>query len=201
MIISIHPPRGGWDPIASSPRFFALYFNPPTPWGVGPGSAILADAFQPISIHPPRGGWDPKCQDRRYRHAISIHPPRGGWDRYGFPGNIQALDFNPPTPWGVGPIRGQRLTSTFPFQSTHPVGGGTEELWWVGDYSDISIHPPRGGWDIGGNLNATLVFISIHPPRGGWDDRLGWTGQRSCYFNPPTPWGVGRLPTDGYQCQ
>ena len=34
---------------------------------------------------------------------------------------------------------------------------------------DISIHPPREGWDELGTVVCGNGFISIHPPREGWD--------------------------------
>ena len=78
------------------------------------------------------------------------------------------------------------------FQSTHPVRGGTGSNY-TGDWcQDISIHPPRAGWDrsCAGSVVGTDNFnpptpcgvgphgqgsggnrkgISIHPPRAGWD--------------------------------
>ena len=35
----------------------------------------------------------------------------------------------------------------------------------------ISIHPPREGWDIGEVSKPADLTISIHPPREGWDRR------------------------------
>lgn len=55
--------------------------------------------------------------------------------------------FNPPTPRGVGP--GQ--------SAQH--GAGVL----------ISIHPPREGWDLRGDVRRDLPDISIHPPLAGWD--------------------------------
>ena len=56
-----------------------------------------------------------------------------------------------------------------PFQSTHPVRGGTCPGEMERGQIIISIHPPREGWDFweNGVLNASM--ISIHPPREGWD--------------------------------
>ena len=56
--ISIHPPRVGWDQgfCLLLSRFF--YFNPPTPCGVGRGASFLSARWGEISIHPPRVGWD-----------------------------------------------------------------------------------------------------------------------------------------------
>ena len=37
-------------------------------------------------------------------------------------------------------------------------------------FFEISIHPPREGWDAGiADHVEGLHFISIHPPREGWD--------------------------------
>ena len=74
------------------------------------------------------------------------------------------------------------------FQSTHPVRGGTSKCSIQTVPVDISIHPPREGWDTSGAspfIKRTL-FQSTHPVRGGtsWADTL--TGF-CLYFNPPTP--------------
>ena len=37
-------------------------------------------------------------------------------------------NFNPPTPWGVGPLRSRRALRRGEFQSTHSVGSGTAKL-------------------------------------------------------------------------
>ena len=146
-IISIHPPRGGWD-LNCDWRFTEpFYFNPPTPWGVGPSldDGSHGDVgFQ--STHPVGGGTSGSSLQGRVG-VISIHPPRGGWDstprhgaangthfnpptpwgvgRHGLPLREQRYYFNPPTPWGVGPIVSGSAGAGAVFQSTHPVGGGT----------------------------------------------------------------------------
>ena len=58
VIISIHPPRVGWDA----------------------GAMTVEKEGKDISIHPPRVGWDESCYDRGNLRKISIHPPRVGWD-------------------------------------------------------------------------------------------------------------------------
>ena len=79
-------------------------------------------------------------------------------------------DFNPPTPWGVGPpTRGFPLHG-IRFQSTHSVGSGTRRA----------------------DRFARIAAISIHPLRGEWDCRSRRSNRKNCHFNPPTPWGVGR---------
>ena len=168
--ISIHPPRGGWDSRVGRCTVFRSNFNPPTPWGVGLGEISNFRAFIQISIHPPRGGWDGR-----------LPGPAG-----------RSRNFNPPTPWGVGPSGVFRTNWQKIFQSTHPVGGGTAAGEAIGQVVGISIHPPRGGWDTASGEHERIRGISIHPPRGGWDN-IGFqsVGKRT-HFNPPTPWGVGR---------
>ena len=38
--------------------------------------------------------------------------------------------------------------------------------------AQISIHPPRVGWDEGFHMLPLVKPISIHPPRVGWDHRV-----------------------------
>ena len=57
LLISIHPPRVGWD---------------------DDGAESASNVG--ISIHPPRVGWDYKADKSTYVYLISIHPPRVGWD-------------------------------------------------------------------------------------------------------------------------
>ena len=55
------------------------------------------------------------------------------------------------------------------FQSTHPVWGGTPEVFFCAVQRCISIHPPRVGWDKDDRGWWYADTISIHPPRVGWD--------------------------------
>ena len=41
--------------------------------------------------------------------------------------------------------------------------------------AQISIHPPRAGWDLNKLIEGRAVFISIHPPRAGWDGKTSIT--------------------------
>ena len=99
--------------------------------------------------------------------------------------------FNPPTPWGVGQYRHGGEKPSAPFQSTHPVGGGTQDGLIAKEAALFqSTHPVGGGTRMFRFLTADEI-ISIHPPRGGWDRHFGRTHGPNGYFNPPTPWGVG----------
>ena len=41
--------------------------------------------------------------------------------------------------------------------------------------SEISIHPPREGWDaLRVDALQLQLDISIHPPREGWDPPVRW---------------------------
>ena len=53
--------------------------------------------------------------------------------------------------------------------------------------SSISIHPPREGWDSAKAADRKQDIISIHPPREGWDAMVRAFRTISINFNPPTP--------------
>ena len=56
-IISIHPPRVGWDDIDANLRTLVEHFNPPTPCGVGlPLFGFIAFKIKFQSTHPVWGG-------------------------------------------------------------------------------------------------------------------------------------------------
>ena len=123
-VISIHPPRAGWDcdlcPLMETYSHFnpptpcgvglrpqcrsrcPEYFNPPTPCGVGQRIQVTPSAWPLFqSTHPVRGGTRSAFKRSR-SETISIHPPRAGWD-------------------GTQSQKQQDVL--------------------------ISIHPPRAGWD------------------------------------------------------
>ena len=79
------------------------------------------------------------------------------------------LNFNPPTPCGVGLQAGIIDLQAAQFQSTHPVWGGTLSQMLFSPSHRISIHPPRVGWDgSGAPLAASSSrFQSTHPVWGG----------------------------------
>ena len=190
---STHPVWGGTPPYRpGSGR--CPHFNPPTPCGVGPWEwplATAASTFQ--STHPVWGGTSER-QQKAYFIFISIHPPRVGWDTTEESGGESHRDFNPPTPCGVGPYKVSADWLLGLFQSTHPVWGGTVFHDFFGGDVNISIHPPRVGWDPNRVLRLWLLHsISIHPPRVGWDYRVSLLFLHRFYFNPPTRCGVGRL--------
>ena len=172
------------------------------------------------STHPVRGG---TTADKRSVKItlISIHPPRAGWDFLSVIHAARPINFNPPTPCGVGRWNSTGATGCRTFQSTHPVRGGTDGYLDMCRDACISIHPPRAGWDplsaviptpikvfqsthpVRGGTPTELGIledadISIHPPRAGWDAQDFKPPNFLTNFNPPTPCGVGLKPIITY---
>ena len=185
------PTPCGVGPNSSGYSGVLIHFNPPTPCGVGLLLRKLFPLYPPFqSTHPVWGG------TAHGHHLgsllnISIHPPRVGWDSECRCSSQTAWNFNPPTPCGVGREVEGYLADFQIFQSTHPVWGGTGHQLEALRIHEISIHPPRVGWD---DLLALLRLrdaISIHPPRVGWDPVIPCSAPVMPYFNPPTPCGVG----------
>ena len=235
MTISIHPPRVGWDskqcPGGGSDADFnpptpcgvgrycptdavgGGYFNPPTPCGVGQmatGKPTRAAVFQ--STHPVWGG-----TLHQFLHLdtapISIHPPRVGWDICEPRMVKQLWYFNPPTPCGVGHKGGCRSDPPHPFQSTHPVWGGTGarrgRLRSASDFNPptpcgvgrhctasssgaVNFNPPTP-CGVGPQLRPKVkvtTSISIHPPRVGWDRSCSYKMTQYNIFQSTHPvWG------------
>ena len=61
----------------------------------------------------------------------------------------------------------------------------------------ISIHPPRVGWDYLPRRVKRITTILIHPPRVGWDAHCCARPRRQSNFNPPTPCGAGLVVAAG----
>ena len=132
-IISIHPPRVGWDPIVGKKSVIICDFNPPTPCGVG----LLLSLYQSSSLlfqstHPVWGG---TCSIHLY-YRLFIY-------------------FNPPTPCGVG-LFTIPVIVIVALISIHPPRVGWDAVAPADDGGVlISIHPPRVGWDAGTRKSIT----------------------------------------------
>ncbi len=165
-IISIHPPREGWDP----------HFRP---------GSLRQNTFQ--STHPVRDGTVCNINDA-LQEVISIHPPREGWDQaFGLPTSAPNLfQSTHPVRDGTSKLRSMQ---SLPEISIHPPREGWDrrESGYIQRLC-ISIHPPREGWDplMVKATNTTLPFQSTHPVRDGTGRKLYHEG-RQYHFNPPTP--------------
>ena len=168
------------------------HFNPPTPCGVGRVREILpllSILFQ--STHPMRGGTahgGPSLPQNPYFNpptpcGVGLIIERRGQHN---------TNFNPPTPCGVGLRFALFGAREGPFQSTHPMWGGTgSRIRRIGRsanfnpptpcgvgqdalrrplpcYAFQSTHPMWGGTPTP-PLYLSSFSISIHPPHVGWD--------------------------------
>ena len=189
--ISIHPLRGEWDRAKQKTAFPKIYFNPPTPWGVGRTWMFMPSFYEAFQSTHSVGSGTYMDVYAKFLRGISIHPLRGEWDSIGRAAVYASCHFNPPTPWGVGRSTLSICTRTSKFQSTHSVGSGTMVLCGgamiklfqsthsVGSGTrchhnkqilyGISIHPLRGEWDSSRCNKEWQKGISIHPLRGEWD--------------------------------
>ena len=147
--ISIHPLRGEWDGFAVS----------------------QVDGTATISIHPLRGEWDVVVVGRAKAWVISIHPLRGEWDNADYVSDPYLLNFNPPTPWGVGLTQSSAAQHQSNFNPPTPWGVGRQRSGCCGCLRRFqSTHSVGSGTDLWGTAFEPF-FISIHPLRGEWDPR------------------------------
>ena len=159
--------------------------------------------------------WGGTISRRSFVHTlfISIHPPLVGWDQKSQTRSLPDMNFNPPTPCGVGQPVCIRPCSCHHFNPPTPCGVGLLILYPNSFSISISIHPPLVGWDACFSsgwhwchdfnpptpCGVGLVFrccftptINFNPPTPCGVGRVVLT--RPCntpYFNPPTPCGVG----------
>ena len=133
-----------------------------------------------------------------------------------FNSELEANDFNPRSPCGERPRRGNAdagrngaFQSTLPvwgatayvpaplgfevFQSTLPVWGATRIPLSAVFRGRISIHAPRVGSDDKALLERVVIPISIHAPRVGSDRPKGYVSPPSVEFQSTLPvWGATR---------
>ena len=191
--ISIHPPHAGWD--NDLLLFFArsVVFQSTHPMRGGTLfrwlEAGAGGHFNPptpcgVGLYYPQSVW--------YWSVISIHPPHAGWDFRLSLFRAREGPFQSTHPMRGGTCVDQRAPAPLGFQSTHPMRGGTR----YGGYSPIcqqfqSTHPMRGGTRTH-VARSQVTTISIHPPHAGWDQSRTVPYNHIRNFNPPTPCGVGR---------
>ena len=188
---STHPVRGGTDD--ERQRAIAEAFQSTHPVRGGTRSAAGISSSSAVSIHPPRAGWDAYAVGdvRMYEGFQSTHPVRGGTSSMQRMGCTLAFQSTHPVRGGT-PRSRRSASRTSGFQSTHPVRGGTIPPFPAGSGSSFqSTHPVRGGTSAGWP-RAIRRNVSIHPPRAGWDPVMCFTVNTAVSrFNPPTPCGVG----------
>ena len=168
VLISIHAPREGSDPIAPKTNANPINFYPRSPRGERHSAShrhLSSTSF--LSTLPARGATSKKTL-QGIRSVISIHAPREGSD--GWPRVFLAMElhFYPRSPRGERHVAGHRL-----------------HLQLL-----ISIHAPREGSDSRtcGRRPPTRR-ISIHAPREGSDHRTQTGICHGHNFYPRSPRG------------
>ena len=102
--------------------------------------------------------------------TISIHAPRVGRDNQAFVSTGAQDLFQSTRPvWGATMhIYTTKMDGRISIHAPR-VGRDFDDIWIVGDYSDISIHAPRVGRDDHYKRVVERTAISIHAPRVGRD--------------------------------
>ena len=211
---STHPLRGGTR-YRLSGAVETIYFNPPTPCGVGRELFSCTDTRRKFqSTHPLRGGtitvWPLAPTSRAFQSThplrggtinnvilsnvllISIHPPLAGWDRenYQCQGLYGSISIHPPLA-GWDRERWSVYVLNRHFNPPTPCGVGLiccSPIFLTARFQ--STHPLRGG-TIKDDADVFTTAISIHPPLAGWDGLAAGFDYSFADFNPPTPCGVG----------
>ena len=146
------------------------YFNPPTPSGVG--RCTNQTGCKSFYFNPPtpsgvgRYIWG----ESGSVWTISIHPPRAGWDT---PKACQRrlsnhISIHPPRA-GWDAERESCVGRISHFNPPTPSGVGLGDSMRLMQNAHISIHPPRAGWDASVSIlkGVLAAFQSTHPERGG----------------------------------
>ena len=215
ILISIHAPRVGGDPLIDKYRFskwifqstppvwgatwavrtksmlMALFQSTPPVWGATGGSVAQIGSGA-ISIHAPRVGGDYKLSAREWEnYDFNPRPPCGGRRHQGLRGqNRAAISIHAPRVGGDVGIDKLGAKSVG-FQSTPPVWGATcRRSFTQKCRSDFNPRPPCGGRPCHADkcINAKLGFQSTPPVWGATSPRRCRSGSTG-YFNPRPPCG------------
>ena len=114
---------------------------------------------------------------------------------------IDACDFNPPTPWGVGQRYMATGSAIFYFNPPTPWGVGHAAPRFL--MCPSNFNPPTP-WGVGRFVppNDDKNSQYFNPPTPwGVGPRLCLAGRLGLDFNPPTPWGVGRQTVSRQTCK
>ena len=148
MVISIHAPLTGSDPVCSSIVRFKSDFNPRSPYGERPiylGSQTAFQKFQ--STLPLRGATSPSrigCKSS----GISIHAPLTGSDSCQKGVSQKDSYFNPRSPYGERLRNTQGNLSKRNFNPRSPYGERLPSCGQKYVGGSISIHAPLTGSDV-----------------------------------------------------
>ena len=176
--ISIHPLRGERDRVRvrsppQQPQFQSTrsvgsgtaswkarsrgrrHFNPPAPWGAGPGSR--ARCTTAIYFNPPAPWGAGLAETVNLPFVLFDFNPPAPWGA-GLPCHSklrQGSYFNPPAPWGAGRWVEGPLHDRDLFQSTRSVGSGTCSILGVSRHL-LNFNPPAP-WGAGRSSPMRLL--------------------------------------------
>ena len=192
--ISIHSPRVGRDVTLTVIALTEDNFNPLAPRGARRPKNGRRRRRHTISIHSPRVGRDLGRQPVPALGRISIHSPRVGRDaaeRAEQSGGRQ--DFNPLAPRGARPAFAGYNAAGDRFQSTRPAWGETRACLLFFQHTEISIHSPRVGRDVG-DMQYQKTFYEFQSTRPAWGETCGlfFGAPAGTHFNPLAPRGARR---------
>ena len=143
--VSIHAPRVGGDAGQSVEPAAARCFNP----------------------RPPRGGRRSNTTWFVGGKSFNPRPPRGGRLTWSSSAS-RCLCFNPRPPRGGRPWQIRTRAFSWPFQSTPPAWGATQETCGQSKSPAVSIHAPRvGGDSLKSSMTRRCSGFNPRPPRGG----------------------------------
>ena len=169
IVISIHAPLTGCDLRFVSYVHLAFYFNPRTPYGMRLPLTKTKTYEYGISIHAPLTGCDVADKTGWHGKRISIHAPLTGCDLLSVSIPESSHDFNPRSPYGMRQLVSSLRSTSWSFQSTHPLRDATFPPTCRRYSIRISIHAPLTGCDSGGTTVIPVYIISIHAPLTGCD--------------------------------
>ena len=171
-------------------------FNPPTPRGVGPTLTCLPmpqTLFQ--SSHSARSGTHKLIKRSTLSIFQSSHSARSGTSAAACSRSMQRISILPlREEWDVCYIISAQIIKNF--NPPTPRGVGLCYPKRAESPYSISILPLREEWDSTSENAKQARNISILPLREEWDPDISPTVKSCKNFNPPTPRGVGlvRIP-------
>jgi len=156
--ISIHSPHAGRDRSYVCKTTRLSDFNPLSPCGERPVSAVVAPHIHLFQSTLPMRG-ETRCFKFHFLDGIiSIHSPHAGRDSACVPRHAGRSNFNPLSPCGERlMLLLVRRGLSFLFQSTLPMRGETHGTGGFQDFGkNISIHSPHAGRD---RLHISRVVV------------------------------------------
>ena len=196
-------------------------FQSTHPCGVRPHIHTCSISRSSVSIHAPLWGATVVQYRQQETKEVSIHAPLWGATPLDRVWTLGTACFNPRTPVGCDNKGDKGLRSVFTFQSTHPCGvrrhgarstarqmacfnprtpvGCDVENSLPCFFPHVSIHAPLWGATIRTfGSESDTIRVSIHAPLWGATYKHAPRPNIFSSFNPRTPVGCDKKPTQKY---